>query len=96
MSGKAVKLGGYQWKDEQPNVRKWKLWVIFHLRPSNSYFVSMKILVFSAEKGCPGSADGGHNQLLNYIYNRNLRWSKSLLMENFISLLHPFLANSDK
>ena len=76
MSGKAVKLGGYQWKDEQPNVRKWKLWVKFHLKPSNSYFVSMKYIGFILdEKGCPCSADGCDYLLLDCIYNCSLRWS---------------------
>ena len=32
MSGKAVKLGGYQWKVEQHNVKNWKLQVRFHLK----------------------------------------------------------------
>ena len=32
MTGKAVKLGGYQWKVEEDNVRKWILWVRFHLK----------------------------------------------------------------
>ena len=45
VSGKAVKLGGYQWKVDEDNARKWKLWVIFHLKPSNSYFVSMKFYI---------------------------------------------------
>ena len=40
------------------------------------HFVSMKYIGFiPAEKGCPGSADGGHYQLLDCIYNRSLRWS---------------------
>ena len=75
VSGKAVKLGGYQWKDGQHNVRKWKLWVVFHLKPSNSYFVSMKYIGFiPAEKGCPCSADGCHYLLLDCTYNCSLRW----------------------
>ena len=75
VSGKAVKLGGYQWKDEQPNVRKWKLWVIFHLRPSNSCFVSMKYIgLILDEKGCPCSADGCDYLLLDCTYNCSLRW----------------------
>ena len=52
-----------------------------------------------AEKGCPGSADGCHNQLLDYIYNRNLRWSKSLLMEisyRFYIHFWPTVINRNK
>ena len=44
VTGKAVKLGGYQWKVEEDNVRKWKLWVRFHLTLNISNFVSMKYI----------------------------------------------------
>ena len=76
MTGKAVKLGGYQWKVEQHNVRKWKLWVRFHLTMIIFNLVSMKYIGFiPAEKGCLGSADSGHYLLLDCIYNCSLRWS---------------------
>ena len=75
MTGKTVTLGGYQWKDEQHNVRKWKLWVRFHLTMMIFNFVSMKYIGFiPAEKGCPGGADGYHYLLLDCIYNCSLRW----------------------
>ena len=87
MTGKAVKLGGYQWKVEQHNVRKWKLWVRFHLTMIIFNFVSMKYNCFiPAEKGCPGSADGGHYLLLDCICNRSLRWSTI-----FASQLYKYL-----
>ena len=74
VSGKAVKLGGYRWKGEEDNVRKWKLWVRFHLIMIIFNFVSMKYIGFiPVEKGGPGSADGGHNLLLDCIYNCGLR-----------------------
>ena len=71
-----MKLGGYQWKDEQHNVRKWKLWVRFHLTKIIFNLVSMKYIGFiPAEKGFPGSADSFHYLLLDCIYNCSLRWS---------------------
>ena len=74
MTGKAVKLGGYQWKVEQRNVRKWKLWVRFHLTMIIFHFVSMKYII-PAGKACPSSTDGCHYQLLGCIFNCSLRWS---------------------
>ena len=76
VSGKAVKLGGYQWKVEEDNVRKWKLWVRFHLTKIIFNLVSMKYIgSIPAEKGFPGSADSFHYLLLDCIYNCSLRWS---------------------
>ena len=71
-----MKLGGYQWKNEQHDVRKWKLWVRFHLTIIVFKFVSIDYIGFiPAQKGHPGCAYGGHYLLLDCIYNCSLRWS---------------------